>query len=179
MCCPAPAGGPQGMVAQQPGMGAPYGQQPGPGYQPGYQPSMAPPPQQPMTASPMMGPARSTMMPPSAVPPQSGLAPLPPAPAMQQWSHLSPSVAPPPPPPGGLIIPTAAATFQAQQIIVVPTPTPSKKMKSYNWTKIQDRKLRCKYMQCIYYFFEQTSYFSNTVVCIKGVVSFCAPAAAR
>ena len=83
-------------------------------------------------------------------PPPHGGMPLPPPPP--GGIPGIPGAPPPPPPLGGLIIPTAAATFQAQQIIVVPTPTPSKKMKSYNWTKIQDRKLRCKYMQCIYYF---------------------------
>ena len=106
-----------------------------------------PPPPPPPGGIPPPPPPPGGIPPPP--PPPGGIPPPPPPPG---GIPGIPGAPPPPPPPGGLIIPTAAATFQAQQIIVVPTPTPSKKMKSYNWTKIQDRKLRCKYMQCIYYF---------------------------
>ncbi|XP_067948065.1 inverted formin-2-like isoform X2 [Watersipora subatra] len=126
-------------------------------------PGAAPPP--PGAALPPPGaappPPGAAPPPPGAAPPPPGAAPPPPPlPGAVPPPPQLPGAPPPPPPPGGvpppplapggvppppgLIMPTTSSSYQTAPptISIPPTPTPSKKMKLYNWTKIQDRKLR-------------------------------------
>jgi len=128
-------------------------------------PSPVPPPPPPPPPPPGLGgpppppplPGMGGPPPPPPLPGMGGPPPPPPHPPGLGGPPPPPPLPgmggpPPPPPPPGVntapIMPSVVPTYQMAapiSIIVVPTPTPSKKMKIYNWTKIQDRTLRSKY----------------------------------